>query len=42
VQANWINVQPEEAMLDENFTVLSVNDDPKPASIKIAVGRING
>jgi hypothetical protein len=42
VQANWINILPEEVVLDENFTVLSINDDPKPASIKIAVGRIYG
>jgi hypothetical protein len=42
VQANWINVLPEEAMLDENFTVLTINEDPKPATIKIAVRRMHG
>jgi hypothetical protein len=41
-QSSWINVLPEEAMLDENFVVLTINDDPKPATIKIAVGRIHG
>jgi hypothetical protein len=42
VQATWINVLPEEVILDENFVVLPINDDPKPATIKIAVGRMYG
>jgi hypothetical protein len=42
IQANWINISADESIFGENFEVLSVNDDPKPATIKIAVGRING
>jgi hypothetical protein len=42
VQADWINILADENILGENFEVLPINDDPKPASIKIAVGRIYG
>ena len=40
IQANWLNILADENIFDENFTVLPINDDPKPASIKLAVGRI--
>jgi hypothetical protein len=42
IQANWLNILADENIFDENFTVLPINDDPKPASIKLAVGRIYG
>lgn len=42
VQAPWVNITAEENIFDKDFTILPVNEDPKPATIKIAVGRIYG
>lgn len=42
VQAEWTNILVDENIFSENFTLLPINDDPKPASIKVAVGRIYG
>lgn len=40
LNARWTAIAPDETIFAEDFSIIPVTDDPKPASIKIAVGKL--